>query len=138
MAMEVVETLRARGAGGRTVALTIHQPNSLITAKFDDFILLAAGRAVLADAGGAFRGLALRALRAPVAAARAVALLGLVAVKRGRVGKREELVEGRMERSSRRLLSPRHRACLHPAESLPPFARPTGRVHALAPPLSIR
>ena len=50
MAMEVVETLRALCAGGRTVALTIHQPNSLITAKFDDFILLAAGRAVFGGA----------------------------------------------------------------------------------------
>lgn len=26
--------------------MTIHQPNSLITAKFDDFMLLAAGRVV--------------------------------------------------------------------------------------------
>ncbi len=48
--MEVVETLRALCTGGRTVALTIHQPGSLITAKFDDFILLAAGRCVFGGA----------------------------------------------------------------------------------------
>lgn len=32
------------------VVLTIHQPNSIITSKFDDFMLLGAGRLVYAGA----------------------------------------------------------------------------------------
>jgi ABC-type multidrug transport system ATPase subunit len=46
MAVSVIETLRGLARLGRTVVLSIHQPNSLITSQFDDFMLLAEGRAV--------------------------------------------------------------------------------------------
>lgn len=53
--MELLVTLARRG---RTVVVTIHQPNSLITALFDDFMLLAGGEMVYggpwAGAVGAF------------------------------------------------------------------------------------
>lgn len=39
-------SLQALARRNRTVVLTIHQPNSLITSKFDDFLLLASGRCV--------------------------------------------------------------------------------------------
>ena len=38
--------LRLAHEGGKTVVITIHQPNSLITAQFDDFMLLADGHCV--------------------------------------------------------------------------------------------
>jgi hypothetical protein len=46
MAVSLVETLRTLASLGRTVVFTIHQPNSLITSRFDEFMLLAAGRLV--------------------------------------------------------------------------------------------
>jgi len=45
MAVSLVETLVSLSSGNRTVVLTIHQPNSLITSKFDDFLLLTNGEA---------------------------------------------------------------------------------------------
>lgn len=46
MAAALMMTLKQLSALGRTVVLTIHQPNSLITSQFDDFMLLAGGEAV--------------------------------------------------------------------------------------------
>ena len=43
VAVKLVELLGEMCSKGRTVALTIHQPNSLITAQFVDFMLLADG-----------------------------------------------------------------------------------------------
>jgi len=43
VAVKLVELLGEMCAKGRTVALTIHQPNSLITSQFVDFMLLADG-----------------------------------------------------------------------------------------------
>ena len=44
VAVHLVELLGEMCSKGRTVALTIHQPNSLITAQFVDFMLLADGK----------------------------------------------------------------------------------------------
>ena len=44
VAVHLVELLGKMCAKGRTVALTIHQPNSLITSQFVDFLLLADGK----------------------------------------------------------------------------------------------
>lgn len=46
MAYSLMEILVQLSRLGRTVVVTIHQPNSLITSKFDDFMLLAAGKLV--------------------------------------------------------------------------------------------
>jgi hypothetical protein len=46
MAHQLFCTLVDLARLGRTVVLTIHQPNSLITSKFDDFMLLADGKVV--------------------------------------------------------------------------------------------
>ena len=46
MAASLMQTFVALARTGRTVCLTIHQPNSLITSLFDDFLLLDAGRCV--------------------------------------------------------------------------------------------
>ena len=46
MAVSLVENLVEMCRNNRTVVLTIHQPNSLITSKFDDFMLLADGKVV--------------------------------------------------------------------------------------------
>lgn len=60
MAVSLVETLVALSRRSRTVVLTIHQPNSLITSHFDDFLLLAGGSVVFsgpyAGAVGWFEG----------------------------------------------------------------------------------
>lgn len=44
IAVQIMQLLQGLAHQGRTVVLTIHQPNSRITALFDDFILLAQGR----------------------------------------------------------------------------------------------
>ncbi|GAB4821715.1 hypothetical protein N2152v2_008761 [Parachlorella kessleri] len=44
MAVSVMELLVALARKNRTVVVTIHQPNSLITSLFDDFMLLGAGK----------------------------------------------------------------------------------------------
>lgn len=46
MAVSLIENLSQLCQKGRTVTLTIHQPNSLITSKFVDFMLLAEGKLV--------------------------------------------------------------------------------------------
>lgn len=46
MAVSLLENLKDLCRRNRTVALTIHQPNSIITSKFDDFMLLADGKLV--------------------------------------------------------------------------------------------
>ena len=46
MAVSLLENLKDLCRRNRTVALTIHQPNSIITSKFDDFMLLADGNLV--------------------------------------------------------------------------------------------
>lgn len=46
MAVSLMDMLVSLARRDRTVVLTIHQPNSAITALFDDFLLLAAGQAV--------------------------------------------------------------------------------------------
>ena len=46
MAVAIMETLQNLARKNRTICLTIHQPNSLITSKFDDFMLLAYGELV--------------------------------------------------------------------------------------------
>lgn len=46
VAVKLVELLGEMCSRGRTVALTIHQPNSLITSQFVDFMLLADGMLV--------------------------------------------------------------------------------------------
>ncbi|KAI7840867.1 hypothetical protein COHA_005397 [Chlorella ohadii] len=46
MAVSLMETLVQLARQDRTVCLTIHQPNSIITSKFDDFLLLHAGSTV--------------------------------------------------------------------------------------------
>ena len=43
IAIAIITTLKNIAAQGRTVALTIHQPNSDITELFDHFILMAKG-----------------------------------------------------------------------------------------------
>lgn len=43
MAVAIMDTLQTLAKSNRTIVLTIHQPNSLITSKFDDFMLLAGG-----------------------------------------------------------------------------------------------
>jgi ABC-type multidrug transport system ATPase subunit len=48
IAMTIMRTLRDVASHGRTVALTIHQPNSDITELFDDFLLMAKGRVMYA------------------------------------------------------------------------------------------
>jgi hypothetical protein len=48
IALALVRALRDVAASGRTVALTIHQPNSDISELFDDFMLLAKGRVMYA------------------------------------------------------------------------------------------
>lgn len=48
MAVSMMETLLRLARGGRTVCVTIHQPNSIITSMFDDFMLLVGGRAAYA------------------------------------------------------------------------------------------
>ena len=45
-----MRTLKKIAAAGRTVALTVHQPNSDITELFDDFILMAKGQIMYAGA----------------------------------------------------------------------------------------
>lgn len=44
IALDIAQSLRTLASAGRTVVLTIHQPNSDITETFDRFMLLAAGR----------------------------------------------------------------------------------------------
>jgi len=44
IALTIMKTLRALASKGRTVVLTIHQPNSDIVDTFDDFMLLSTGR----------------------------------------------------------------------------------------------
>ncbi len=46
MALSCMEVLRRLARSGRTVVSTIHQPNSDITALFDDLLVLAAGHVV--------------------------------------------------------------------------------------------
>ena len=46
MAAAIMDTLHNLAQSNRTIVLTIHQPNSLITSKFDDFMLLAGGELV--------------------------------------------------------------------------------------------
>ena len=46
MAAAIMDTLHSLAAKDRTIALTIHQPNSLLTSQFDDFMLLAQGEMV--------------------------------------------------------------------------------------------
>lgn len=46
MAAALMHTLKGLSRLGRTVVLTIHQPNSLITSEFDDFMLLSGGETV--------------------------------------------------------------------------------------------
>lgn len=46
MAVSLTDTLVRLARQNRTVVLTIHQPNSMITSKFDEFLLLHAGRTV--------------------------------------------------------------------------------------------
>lgn len=46
MALSCMEALRKLAENGRTVVCTIHQPNSDITALFDDLMLLSAGHVV--------------------------------------------------------------------------------------------
>lgn len=46
MAVSIMDTLQTLANANRTIVLTIHQPNSLITSKFDDFMLLAGGELV--------------------------------------------------------------------------------------------
>jgi energy-coupling factor transporter ATP-binding protein EcfA2 len=48
IALALVRALRDVATSGRTVALTIHQPNSDISELFDDFMLLAKGRVMYA------------------------------------------------------------------------------------------
>ena len=48
IAVQIMRTLKSIAEAGRTVALTIHQPNSDITELFDDFILMAKGRIMYA------------------------------------------------------------------------------------------
>ncbi|EFN53222.1 hypothetical protein CHLNCDRAFT_137099 [Chlorella variabilis] len=43
MAVSLIDTLVKLARENRTICTTIHQPNSLITSKFDDFLLLHAG-----------------------------------------------------------------------------------------------
>lgn len=52
IAVAIMRTLKAIAAKGRTVALTIHQPNSDITELFDHFILMARGQILY---GGAWK-----------------------------------------------------------------------------------
>lgn len=44
IAVSIMRTLKNVAARGRTVLLTIHQPNSDITEQFDHFILMAKGQ----------------------------------------------------------------------------------------------
>ena len=46
MAVAIMETLQIFARKNRTIALTIHQPNSIITSMFHDFMLLAGGELV--------------------------------------------------------------------------------------------
>ena len=46
MALAIMETLQNLAKMNRTITVTIHQPNSIITSKFDDFMLLAGGELV--------------------------------------------------------------------------------------------
>lgn len=46
IAVSIMRTLKSVAAKGRTVLLTIHQPNSDITELFDHFILMAKGQVV--------------------------------------------------------------------------------------------
>lgn len=50
IAVTIMRTLRTLAVHGRTVALTIHQPNSDITEMFDDFVLMARGQVMYAGA----------------------------------------------------------------------------------------
>ncbi|KFM27641.1 ATP-binding cassette sub-family G member 2 [Auxenochlorella protothecoides] len=50
MAVSLMTLLVRLARKGKTVVVTIHQPNSLITSKFDDFMLLADGRTVFSGA----------------------------------------------------------------------------------------
>jgi energy-coupling factor transporter ATP-binding protein EcfA2 len=50
VALAIMRTLRRITSVGRTVVLTIHQPNSDITELFDDFILMAKARIMYAGA----------------------------------------------------------------------------------------
>lgn len=52
IAVSIMRTLKSIAKKGRTVVLTIHQPNSDITEQFDHFILMAKGRVVY---GGAWK-----------------------------------------------------------------------------------
>jgi ABC-type multidrug transport system ATPase subunit len=52
IAVTIMRTLKGIAEKGRTVVLTIHQPNSDITELFDNFILMAKGNVVY---GGSFR-----------------------------------------------------------------------------------
>ena len=44
IALSVMRTLKRIALAGRTIVLTVHQPNSDITSTFDDFIMMAQGR----------------------------------------------------------------------------------------------
>lgn len=44
IAVAIITTLKNIAAQGRTIAFTIHQPNSDITELFDHFILMAKGK----------------------------------------------------------------------------------------------
>ena len=50
IAVTIMRTLQRIASAGRTVALTVHQPNSDITDMFNDFIMMAKGRIVYAGA----------------------------------------------------------------------------------------
>jgi energy-coupling factor transporter ATP-binding protein EcfA2 len=50
IAVSIMRTLKNIAAKGRTLALTIHQPNSDITELFDHFILMAKGEIVYGGA----------------------------------------------------------------------------------------
>jgi energy-coupling factor transporter ATP-binding protein EcfA2 len=50
IAVKMMRTLRTIASAGRTVALTVHQPNSDITELFDDFILMSKGKIMYASA----------------------------------------------------------------------------------------
>ena len=53
VALSIMDALHMLSRKSRTVVCTIHQPNSDLTDLFDDFLLLASGRAVY---GGPWRG----------------------------------------------------------------------------------
>ena len=79
IAVQIIRTLNKIAEAGRTVALTIHQPNSDITELFDDFILMAKGRIMYAGAPLTSSRRSCQLFRPPVVFVMALAGCSLVA-----------------------------------------------------------